>query len=187
MEKKLDRIELRAIEDNGKLIIEGVVNDYNWSKTMTNEDGVRFVEKAPIETWKKAISGKVKLFINHDDCVNVCKSMDLTTTDNGVVIRAELIEQARGLYEKIKKGAANSFSFGFRCIKDSWNIINGLAHRTLEEIELFEVSILTDDEIPAYNNTSLSTRALSIPKEIEAEIERELELMELELEFLKLK
>lgn len=180
MEKKFDRIELRAIEDNGKLIIEGVVNDYNWSKTMTNEDGVRFVEKTPIETWTKAINGKVKLLINHDDCVNVCKSMTLTTKDNGVVIRAELIEQAKGLYEKINKGAANSFSFGFRCIKDSWNIINGLAHRTLEEIELFEVSILTDDEIPAYNNTFLSTRALSIPKEIEEEIEREIELMELE-------
>lgn len=59
------------------------------------------------------------------------------------------------------------WSFGFRCMKDSWNDTGEL--RTLEEIELDEVSILT--KTPAYTATSIELRDGDILRECRFESE----------------
>ena len=52
-------------------------------------------------------------------------------------------------------------SFGFKAIKDTFNHVGNYLQRTIEDMELFEVSIL--DKTPAYNNTLVEARELNIP------------------------
>ena len=60
-----------------------------------------------------------------------------------------------------KNGKLTGWSFGFKCKKDSWNDTGEI--RTLEEIELDEVSILT--KTPAYTATSIELRGGDILRE----------------------
>ena len=56
-------------------------------------------------------------------------------------------------------------SFGFRTIKDNWKSTNsGVYERTIEELELFEVSVVRD---PAYSQSTISARGIDLVTEVE--------------------
>ena len=71
-------------------------------------------------------------------------------------------------------------SFGFRALKDVWATVGNFKQRTVQEMELTEVSIL--DVTPAYNSTSVDVRAIQIPLS-DAEV---LKIRQRQLELLKL-
>lgn len=52
-------------------------------------------------------------------------------------------------------------SFGFRALKDSFDKVGNFVKRTIEDMEVFEVSIL--DVEPAYLGTLAEVRQLEIP------------------------
>lgn len=56
----------------------------------------------------------------------------------------------------IKEGLVDQMSFGFRAIKDDWKKDGEGNLRTLQEVELFDVSPVT---FPAYQQTSVSVRS----------------------------
>ena len=62
----------------------------------------------------------------------------------------------------------------FRALKDSFKQVGNYLERTIEDMELFEVSIL--DKEPAYNNTMVEARELYIPVDLEIKRKR-LELL----------
>jgi HK97 family phage prohead protease len=65
---------------------------------------------------------------------------------------------ARDLMVSIKRGDIDQCSFGFRMVKDVYNEEEGRVVRTLQEVELYDVSIVT---YPAYLNTSAMVRSLN--------------------------
>ncbi|MDQ0861606.1 phage major capsid protein [Bacillus sp. V2I10] len=80
----------------------------------------------------------------------------------------------RDYYELINSGILRNMSFGFRTISDSWKpTASGIHERTIEELELFEISVVRD---PAYSDSTISARGIDIveadiPTEVEVEIQ----------------
>ncbi|MBH0340128.1 peptidase U35 [Bacillus thuringiensis] len=117
----------------------------------------RIVPKAFEKALKKAKN--VNLLFNHD------KNRKLGSTQNG---NLELYEDNIGLraiatvtdeqvIQKAKNKELRGWSFGFVSEKDSWEEGEaGVQKRSIEELELLEVSIL--DMTPAYVATSIETR-----------------------------
>jgi len=63
---------------------------------------------------------------------------------------------ARDLMETIKRGDVDQMSFAFQVKKDSWDETGKESVRTLEEVELFDVSPVT---YPAYPQTDVKVRS----------------------------
>lgn len=70
---------------------------------------------------------------------------------------------ARDLCENVRVGNIRSMSFGFRVIEDSWSKKDGKDFRTLVDVDLIEVSIVT---FPAYPSTSADYRSIRSAEDI---------------------
>jgi HK97 family phage prohead protease len=95
----------------------------------------------------------------------------LTLTDDATGLRfsCSLPATSAGndLAESLRRGDIDSCSFGFFTVKDSWLVNdNGDASRTLLDVDLFEISIVS---FPAYEATSASIR--TAPLEVRSKIE----------------
>ena len=78
--------------------------------------------------------------------------MELREDNIGLFAKAVISDKE--VISASKNGKLTGWSFGFKCKKDTWNDTGEI--RTLEEIELDEVSILT--KTPAYTATSIELR-----------------------------
>lgn len=102
--------------------------------------------------------------INHRD-------LPLARTGSGTL---RLTEDARGLrvetdldgtdpdvcriVPKMKRGDLSKMSFAFRAKRDEWDETGEVPRRTILEVELYDVSIVTD---PAYQGTEIGLRSLA--------------------------
>ena len=153
-------IEIRAKD---KAVISGYVNAVEReSRVLHRVGGLPFREVVRQGTFAKALKNgnPVQLMLNHERVI--------CDTDSGLELREDNI----GLFAKAvisdkeviscaKNGKLTGWSFGFKCKKDTWNDTGEI--RTLEEIELDEVSILT--KTPAYTATSIELRDGDILRE----------------------
>jgi len=64
---------------------------------------------------------------------------------------------AKDLAVSIERGDISQMSFGFRTVQESWNEEGKIPIRTLEIVDLIDVSIVT---FPAYKSTKVQTREL---------------------------
>lgn len=149
------KIEIRSM---GEAVISGYVNVVERrSKVLRRVGAPPFREVVREGTFRKALDkgNTVGLMLNHE--------RRLCDTDSGLELREDNV----GLYAKAtvtdpetvqaaKDGKLTGWSFGFRCLKDSWSSEDGMEVRTLDDIDLSEVSILT--KTPAYTATSVEVR-----------------------------
>lgn len=148
------KIELRA--DNTALIT-GYVNVVDRESRVLRDASGPFVEVVSPGVFQRALEkNAVGLMFDH--------VRPLGSTQDGL----ELNEDSIGLYaravvsdpdviEKAKAGQLTGWSFGFFMNKDTWKTKeDGMRLRTLEDIDLAEVSIL--DMTPAYIATSIEMR-----------------------------
>jgi len=70
---------------------------------------------------------------------------------------------ARDLAVSVGRGDIREMSFGFRVKVDRWDASGDIEHRTIEEVELLEISPVT---FPAYTETSVGLRSAD---QVEAE------------------
>lgn len=153
------RIEIR----NDSVILDGYVNAVDReSKPILSIKG-RFVEKIKPGAFQRSLERRanVDLLLNHD------KNRKLGSTSEG---NLELFEDNIGLraictvtdadvIEKAKNKQLRGWSFGFYAEKDSWETTeNGFEKRTVEELDLFEVTIVDNTRNPAYSATSIEMR-----------------------------
>lgn len=153
------RIEIR----NDSVILDGYVNAVDReSKPIPAVKG-RFVEKIKPGAFQRSLERRtnVDLLLNHD------KNRKLGSTSEG---NLELFEDNIGLraictvtdadvIEKAKNKQLRGWSFGFYAEKDSWEAVeNGYEKRTVEELDLFEVTIVDNTRNPAYSATSIEMR-----------------------------
>jgi HK97 family phage prohead protease len=124
-----------------------------------------FYEKISPGAFKKTIQeSDIRALLNHDSnyVLGRVKSGTITLEEreDGLYMNCTPpdTQWARDLMVSIGRGDIDQCSFGFRVIKDSYNEENGDIVRSLHEVELFDVSVVT---YPAYLNTSAFVRSFN--------------------------
>lgn len=144
---------------NNGLELEGYINVSNRpSEVLTDKDG-KFIEVVKSGVWSKAIKQrKIDLLYNHRvdrKLGDTNTNLELVEDSIGCKFRAFITDD--DIIERARKGLLKSCSFGFIPIRQAKKIIDGIEYRYLEEIELFEVSLL--DIAPAYSGCSINVRS----------------------------
>lgn len=99
----------------------------------------------------------VRLLLNHnpDNLLGRTKSgtLELRTDGRGLAVSADLPDTTLGrdVRTLVERGDLTGMSFGFKVAKDSWSVApDGRQLRTIEDLELFDVSLAT---FPAYRDS----------------------------------
>lgn len=199
--------EIRAMEtikavDDEKQIIEGYALKFN---TLSNDLG-GFVEEISPEALKDADLSDVRCYFNHDSSKvlgrTTSQTLELKVDDEGLYFRCQLPDTsyAKDLYTSIRRGDISQCSFGFILDEDGDTFEkrdDGLFKRTLNKIKsIWDVSVVS---VPAYSDTNVAPALRSIENikqheldEIKAEqkqeeIRKQTELLQIELDLLKIK
>ena len=153
------RVEIR----NDSVLIDGYVNAVGRdSKPIPCING-KFIEQIEPKAFDKALSKaeNVDLLLNHDENRKLGSTKDgaLELFEDNIGLRAICTITDKDVIEKAKKGEFRGWSFGFAVDKDRWEDTNkGYQRRYVEDLELFEVSILDNRKNPAYAGTSIEMR-----------------------------
>jgi HK97 family phage prohead protease len=105
----------------------------------------------------------VVFLINHDGLpLARTRSGTLTLTEDAKGLRMETTLDATdpdvmSIVPKMQRGDLDKMSFAFSAIKQSWDETTDPPTRTVTEVELYDVSIVTS---PAYDGTSIAMRSL---------------------------
>jgi HK97 family phage prohead protease len=125
--------ELRAESTGAEGIIEGYVTVWGVIDSYKSS----FQRGAFTKTLQER-GNRVKVLWNHEDEV-IGKPIEIREDDKGLFARIQLVmgvPKAREVFELVKAGAIDTFSFGFRTVKDKW--VDGV--RVITEVMLMEVS-----------------------------------------------
>jgi hypothetical protein len=142
----------------------GMIEGYAAVFNQPSEDLGGFVEDIRKGAFAKTIKeADVRALFNHDPNYvlgrNKADTLSLAEDNHGLQFRVKPPETAwaKDLQETIRRGDVDQASFGFSTIKDEWDQASNPAHRTLVEVRLYDVSVVT---FPAYPQTSVSARSL---------------------------
>lgn len=174
----MEQIELRKFDSdfetqsNGELLIEGLVNKTDtWSRVLGKNK--KFIEKINKGVFAKAIEKAARVDFLGEHSANMLlattenNSLSLWESERGLEMRAEIVPTSYGkdLHTLIKNKLINHMSFGFKVKKDSWKRgNNGIFERTIEEIELREVSAVRN---PCYEASAISARGFELVEEVQ--------------------
>ena len=153
------RIEIR----NDSVILDGYVNAVDrYSKPIPSVKG-KFIEKIEPRAFQRALEStkNVDLLLNHDENRKLGSTTDgnLQLFEDNIGLRAICTVTDSEVIEKAKNHELRGWSFGFYATKDKWqDTEDGYAMRTVESLELFEVSIVDNRKNPAYSGTSIEMR-----------------------------
>lgn len=150
------KIEIR---ENG-LNLEGYINVSERPSKPLRDSGGQFIEVVREGVMGRAIQRRtVKLLFNHQwDRVLGDTNSNLQLQEDSIGLRFRAFITDSEVIEKAKRGLLKGCSFGFRALKQSKENVNGVCKRYLEDIDLFEVSIL--DREPAYSGCLAEIRSL---------------------------
>jgi HK97 family phage prohead protease len=151
------RIELRS----DSVILDGYVNVCSRESRVLPSPRGKFVEEIMPRTFERALqkNDSVDLLFNHDQNrkLGSTRSGELQLNEDNVGLRAVATITDEIVIDKARKGELRGWSFGFSVLKDTWkNREDGMQKRTVEEMELYEISVL--DKTPAYLATSIEAR-----------------------------
>lgn len=160
IERRFTVTGLEVRQHKGKPRLEGLAVPYE----STSED-IGFRETIARGAFSKHLRSKpdVKAYIEHnaEAIIGRTKSgtLELEERDDGVHVKISPPDSARGndLVESVKRGDLSAMSFGFKVIDDEWSTRDGESHRTVNEAELLETSIVSS---PSYPETTIALRSL---------------------------
>ncbi|MGL5084976.1 MAG: HK97 family phage prohead protease [Clostridium sp.] len=153
------RIEIR----NDSVLLDGYVNATGKdSKPIPSLHG-KFIEQIKPDAFKKSLEKRdnVDLLLNHDKNRKLGSISDgnLELIEDGIGLRAVCTVTDPVVIEKAKNKQLRGWSFGFYSEKDRWeDTTEGYQRRYVEELDIFEVSIIDDTKSPAYIGTSIEMR-----------------------------
>ena len=177
----MNKIELRVANldftsnNEHELVVEGVVNDGNWSQVL----GVRkFKERIQKGAFTRAIAralqnnGRIDFLSEHDPnkVLSSTSNDSLTLWEDetkGLCMRAVICPTSWGkdTFQLIKSGIIRSMSFGFNVIEDEWsNTRSDVANRIVKDLHLIEVSAVRN---PAYLSSAISARGMELVEDVE--------------------
>lgn len=182
--KEIRVAELRAVPEEGKMIIEGYAVVFDTPATHYG-----FTEIIDRNALNNADMKDVPLRYNHNDNWLVIArtrngSLQLTIDEKGLFIRAELIDTQtnRDIYKSIEAGLLDKMSFAFTTTRAEWNYDTD-TRRVMEIEKLFDVSVV---DTPFYDTTSIYARALDELESHRGALESE-KSRQLEIEKMKVK
>lgn len=150
--------EIRADSDGVKVSGYAAVFD------QAADIGGYFKEVIARGAFKEAIGrDDVVFLINHDGLpLARTRSGTLTLKEDDKGLRIDTVLDAedpdvKSITGKMKRGDLDKMSFAFRATKQEWDETTDPPTRTITEVELFDVSIVTS---PAYDGTSIALRSL---------------------------
>lgn len=155
------RVEVR----NDSVILDGYVNAVaRDSKPMLDENGDKFVEQITPKTFQRAIekSEDILCLLDHEPNRKLGSTKDgnIKLFEDNIGLRAICEITDSEVIEKAKEQKLRGWSFGFEAVKEHEEAISeNLKRRFIDEMNLFEVSIIDDKKVPCYVGTSIETRA----------------------------
>lgn len=145
---------------NDSVEVSGYVNAVDRdSRPLADAKGY-FVERIAPGTFARSLARRYPvMLLNHDE------GRVLSTREDGLAVR----EDAVGLYAeatitdaevvgKARDGKLSGWSFGFVPVASDEDVVDGMRHRTVRDLDLLEISLLDDTRTPAYIATSVMTR-----------------------------
>lgn len=153
------RVEIR----NDSVLIDGYVNAVGRNSKPIPFINGKFIEQIEPRAFDKALNktDNVDRLLNHDESrkLGCTKDGNLELFEDNIGLRSICTITDSDVIEKAKKGELRGWSFGFCAEKDRWEETNkGYQRRYVEDLELFEVSILDNRKNPAYAGTSIEMR-----------------------------
>lgn len=167
--RSIDQAELKVEEREDK---QPVIKGYAIVFNKLSEDLGGFREQVAPGACSRAIKeDDIRAAFNHDSNYilgrNKAGTLKLSEDDKGIYFEINPLpdtQWCRDLQVSISRGDINQCSFKFAAIKDQWDEKGKTPVRTLLDMRLFDVSIVT---YPAYPQTSVKVRdyinALSAP------------------------
>jgi hypothetical protein len=151
------RIEIRG----DSVLLQGYVNVTSRESRILPSPRGQFVEEILPKTFERALNKgeNVDLLFNHERNRKLGSTQEgqLSLMEDNIGLRASATVTDPEIMDKAKKNELRGWSFGFQVLKDSWKQReDGMQKRSVEELNLFEVSIL--DKTPAYIATSIEAR-----------------------------
>ena len=127
----------------------------------------RFIEKIKAGAFETALkrNNNVKVLLNHNKDRELANTLDGTAKleEDNIGLRAEVTITDAEVVEKAKNHKLVGWSFGFHSNSDDVAEGATIATRTVNDMDLMEVSVLDDTKSPAYYGTSLETRSEGDP------------------------
>lgn len=185
MELRFSESEFVSNSD-GSLTVSGYVNKTGEPSNVLGTTK-KFVEKIAKGAFRRALenrSGDIDFLAEHDTKKILSStrngSLELIEDEVGLFMTATIVPTSwgRDYYELISNGIFRNMSFGFRNVRDSWRSLRpGLYERVIEELELFEVSIIRN---PAYSQSTIAARGIDLLEDVIVPEETEKENREME-------
>jgi HK97 family phage prohead protease len=154
-------LEMRVEGDTARRLV-GYAAVFN---QRTQLSGDLYEQIAP-GAFKNSIEQKrdVRALLEHEGGLNVLGrtvSGTLALAEDEKGLRCDILlpdtSVARDVATLVGRGDLSQMSFAFRTITDEWKMEDGVRLRTLREVELWDVSVVT---FPAYEATSVALRSL---------------------------
>ncbi|GGE58591.1 HK97 family phage prohead protease [Priestia taiwanensis] len=151
------KVEIRG----NQILIDGYVNAVDRESRVLPSPRGYFKEKIIPKAFEKALSDSknVDLLFNHkkDRNLGSIGNGNLELYEDNIGLRASATVTDEEVIQKARNGELRGWSFAFISKKDNWSDgQDGIQLRSIEELELLEVSIL--DQTPAYVGTSIEAR-----------------------------
>ena len=164
------RVEVRA--DGKTVVIDGYVNAVERESRPVITPRGRCNEKVKEGTFKKALerAENVDILLDHDNSKKYGSTSEknLQLFEDNIGLRAIATICDEEIADKAKSGKLKGWSFGMYVNKDAYEErADKLPLRTLEDIDIFEVSMIDEKMNPCYTATSIETRANGEEKVIE--------------------
>lgn len=161
--------------------IEGYVNAVErLSKPLTDRLG-KFVERVKAGAFKRALerADDVRILLNHnwDRDLGGLKDGNLELNEDAIGLHARAIIKDKEVIEQAKRGDLRGWSFGFVDRDVEQGEENGLTVRNVKDLDLYEVSLINREKVPAYDGTLVAvrsaddTQALNISDYTESDIQ----------------
>lgn len=150
-------VETRA--DDEKRTLTGYAAVFN----SDTDIGGWWTERVAPGAFTDTIGGDIRALIDHDTgrIIGRTKSgtLRLKQDERGLAVEIDVPNTTNGndLWELVERGDISGMSFGFRVTKQEWDETIDPPVRTIQAVELFEVSAAA---FPAYDDTEIGKRSL---------------------------
>ena len=152
------QIEIRS----DSIIVRGYVNAVERDSRALQTPKGNFVEQVRSGVWQDAIkkNDDIPILLNHNWNRKLGSTKDnLKLKEDNIGLYAEARILDKDVIEKAKNNKLGGWSFGFKANTQSWGKTDtDMDRRYLDDITLFEVSVLDNTRTPAYYGTSLEAR-----------------------------
>ncbi len=179
MHRNLKLEQMRAMEENDDLILEGYFAVFDSEYKITDTMSESIARGAFTNTLKDDIDKKVLYNHNPDKILGreKNKTCEFIEDDKGLYVRTKINKndtEALNCYERVKRGDVDQCSIGFAIVSEEYSKRGSKHHWTITEVKLFEASICV---FPAYEETTVSARQ----KDVENMEKRQKEVWEKEM------